>query len=156
MRETRMSQQDSAGLAFIAVLVGAIAFLAPHLYFLLVRGQATFFNPPTSLRPTILALGVGSTGMAALSRAPGVRSWLSATVFCEIGAMLGNVGYLVYRGTRGDDLNPLALRSRNWGSLISHPNRGWRRFRYPFGPASQPENAGLRPLRRMKLLRRFQ
>jgi hypothetical protein len=101
------SGREVTAVATTAIAAGAVAFLAPHLFFLFARGQATFFNPPTSLWPTNLLLAVAAAAVIALTRA----SWLRVAAWCETGAIVGVVIYLLLRGARGEDLNlwPIAL-----------------------------------------------
>ena len=107
MPDAAASGREVTTIARTAIAAGAVAFLAPHLFFLFARGQATLFNPPTSLWPTNLLLAVAAAAVTVRTRA----SWLRAAAWCETGAIVGVVVYLILRGARGEDLNlwPIAL-----------------------------------------------
>lgn len=77
-----------------AATVGALGFLGPHLYFLWVRGQRVWLNPPTTLWPTLALIFLGSVLVAYLHP----RQVRGAIPAIGAGVVGGNILLMVVRG----------------------------------------------------------
>lgn len=82
----------------VPLLLGAAGFLAPHLYFLLVHGKRTWFNPPTSLWPTIAALF--ALAVAAGASRLGQTRWVMLSML--VGVAVGDVVFWLFRRELGN------------------------------------------------------